>query len=355
MNLQAKMTLRENSSHDPDELFWNNDPGPLFDDELAWTVTSLYLLISVVALFGNSLVVILIFKNKRMRTPFNLLLLNLSIADFMATLMLLPFVIVDYRNLELEGKIAGFVCTISVGLSLFLICGTVNMLTLCAMAITRYNAIVRRFKTHFQFTSKHVKWFAAVSWLAAILTVAPSASSFKYDTKRRLCYRDWPDYLESSAYVVITSCIGFIMPSVLMLVFYFLLTRHLWKQSTYRGGNIAALRARKKVRALLGSLILVYLVCWFPFYLIWLLSYGLKYYDQSARSQRDKFRFQRIAMIFPLLNCVFDPLIYAYRNIEFRHGFKQILLSCVCMREEKPRADTSDSKVQLKLTNLFVV
>lgn len=298
----------------------------LFSPPIYWLITSLYVLISLACFFGNSLVCILSYREKKMRTQFNILLLNLSLADIASGLMIYPFIWIDFTKISAKGKAAGTLCAISVGLTLFLACTLTNMFTLCAITILRYLNIVKKFRRQFILTDAFIKGYCVFTWVAGIITVIPNAWSFQYNHKERVCYRDWPKMMNGGLYSIATSLIGMVMPLVTMLIFYFLLIKHIWKKSREdAGANIAALRSRRNIAALLGGLILAYLLCWLPFYTTWVMGRAFNYFSNDTAGEYERQRYLRVGMMFALLNTALDPLIYAYRNAEYRRGFKMIL------------------------------
>ncbi|KAH8316791.1 hypothetical protein KR074_008184 [Drosophila pseudoananassae] len=100
-------------------------------------MAALYCLISVVGCVGNAFVIFMFANRKSLRTPANILVMNLAICDF---LMLVKCPIAIYNNIK-EGpalgdvacRIYGFVGGLS---------GTCAIGTLTAIALDRYNVVV---------------------------------------------------------------------------------------------------------------------------------------------------------------------------------------------------------------------
>ncbi|XP_002134833.2 opsin, ultraviolet-sensitive [Drosophila pseudoobscura] len=102
-----------------------------------YLMAALYCLISVVGCVGNAFVIFMFANRKSLRTPANILVMNLAICDF---LMLVKCPIAIYNNIK-EGpalgdaacRIYGFVGGLS---------GTCAIGTLTAIALDRYNVVV---------------------------------------------------------------------------------------------------------------------------------------------------------------------------------------------------------------------
>ncbi|EDV38830.2 LOW QUALITY PROTEIN: uncharacterized protein Dana_GF24997 [Drosophila ananassae] len=115
--------------------FWLQFEPPHSSTFLA--MAALYCLISVVGCVGNAFVIFMFANRKSLRTPANILVMNLAICDF---LMLVKCPIAIYNNIK-EGpalgdvacRIYGFVGGLS---------GTCAIGTLTAIALDRYNVVV---------------------------------------------------------------------------------------------------------------------------------------------------------------------------------------------------------------------
>lgn len=70
-------------------------PVHLFSKE-ALILIPLYAIIFVLSVVGNSLVMVTLLQHKRMRTPMNVLLLNLAISDILLGVFCMPFTLTGY-------------------------------------------------------------------------------------------------------------------------------------------------------------------------------------------------------------------------------------------------------------------
>lgn len=67
-------------------------------EELYPTLTVIYLFIFVIGIIGNSLVILVIIKDKKMRSVANFFLVSLSAADLMIILFCLPVAVYELYN-----------------------------------------------------------------------------------------------------------------------------------------------------------------------------------------------------------------------------------------------------------------
>ena len=322
----------------------------LFDATVSKAITAVYTTVSVMDIASNLLICLLFCKNKTLRKPFNILLLNLSLADMASALAIQPFVWIDFTKLE-NDRDTGFLCASSLGLLFFMSCGLTNILTLSAVTVIRYLGIVRNYQGNIVTSNSVIIKYCIMTWVIGAGTNIPNGLSFKYNKREAICYRQWPDGINGKLYSMLTTLIFMIIPIVLMISCYFALALHIWKRSTEAdGSNVAAVRARKSVAVLLGFLILAFIVCWSPFFTIWILGRALNYFPKGVEGEYERQRWLRVGMIFALFNSLLDPFIYAYSSLEYRKGLANLL----CPRKKadetsRPgRAFTISSQLTLK-------
>lgn len=302
------------------------DNRQLFDPTVSKAIDALYIAVSSVDIFCNVLVCMLFYKDKTLRKPFNILLLNLSLADMASALAIQPFVWIDFTKINGYGRSAGFVCASSVGLLFFISCGLTNILTLCAVTVVRYLGIVKNYQGSIVTSNAIITKYCVLTWLIGFATNIPNALSFQYNSTQAICYRQWPSGINGNLYSMLTTLFFMVIPIVLMITCYCALAMHVWRRSLdLPGSNIAASRARKSVAVLLGFLILAFITCWSPFFTIWILGRSLNYFPKGPRGEYERQRWLKIGMLFALLNSALDPFIYTYSSIEYRKGLRKML------------------------------
>src|SRR6218665_3587930 len=101
-------------------------------------VPALFAIIFVIGIVGNGTLIFIVLRNRPMRTKPNVLIVNLSMGDFLLILFSVPFTSVIYTLPQWPFgsaicKISEFVQTLSLGVSIF---------TLTALSVDRFIAIV---------------------------------------------------------------------------------------------------------------------------------------------------------------------------------------------------------------------
>ena len=279
-------------------------------------------MLSIAGLLNNIVALIVLYRENALQRPYTIILMNLFTADMLSGLSLQPFIWIDPTRTNSEGVMADIICAISVGFAFFVICMSVNSLSLSALTILRYFTIVRDYHGVFATSNKLAKLYCISTWILGALFMSLLASSAKYSQNERICYREWPKGMNGPLFSITTTILSFGVPALLMVFCYPMLLIRIWTQSraTQLNNSVAA-RAKKSVAILLGLLILSFFICWTPLFTIWFLGRGFNYYANGKEGEYTRQRSLRICMIFILLNSVLDPLIYALSSSEYRRGF----------------------------------
>ena len=307
-----------------------------------------YIGITFFGVFSNLAVCFVILRYRHLRVIVNILILNLAVSDIVACISVFPFVFIDTKETGLQDTSANILCGITEGLSIFFIVATVSLLTLSVLSMSRYIVINHPLRLNWRLKKGSIKYIFILIWITSAALLVPSSVSFRYDQKRQFCFRDWAPGIHSFVYFIFTGLLGFFIP-IFSLTFTYCTSVYTlwWKKSSvnsstsFRGGSRgsgsggrssqpnSAMQVKKRVSILLGLLIVVYLLCWMPFAIYWLLSAGLGYYDGSDAKLIAGIRFNRVTVFIALINTVLNPIVYAFTNVHLRTAF----WSCVTFRK----------------------
>ena len=126
-------------------------------------VTSIFMVVvSVVAVFGNLMVIVAILWNKRLRTvPYNFLFLNLAVADMLQGAIAMPLRLADQLNQT--GKKPLIPCLVVIPLTVFFFGASNFNLTL--ISLDRYFALKKPFLYPLLAVPSRLALIVAVSWV----------------------------------------------------------------------------------------------------------------------------------------------------------------------------------------------
>ena len=329
--------------------FVNNTSQPLashkaqmiFNPATITVLTVLLQTITIIATLTNFAAIIVFWKERALTKPFNILMLNIFLADMMFSLSTQIYIWIDVTKIGQKGNMAGFLCAVSVGLALNVSCVTANALSLLAVTALRYFTIVRKYQGFFARSVAFVKLYSICSWIAGILATLPNLISFRYNHQQTTCYRKWPDGFNGALYSSMMMAVFLILPLIFMFICYSLLAVHISKQAL--ASTVSAThRVSKKVAVMLGLLILVFALCWFPGFIVFILGRAVHYFPTGIEGEHEIQRWMKIAMLFAVINPALDPLIHIYASAEFRAGFRRL---CRCFQENIVGAAHTGSNV----------
>ncbi|TFK06774.1 hepatocyte growth factor-regulated tyrosine kinase substrate [Platysternon megacephalum] len=302
----------------------------LHPKEYEWVLIAGYIVIFIVALIGNILVCIAVWKNHHMRTVTNYFIVNLSLADVLVTITCLPAtLVVDITETWFFGqtlcKVIPYLQTVSV---------SVSVLTLSCIALDRWYAICHPLM--FKSTAKRARNSIIVIWIVSCIIMIPQAivmecsSMFPGLANKTIlftvCDEQWGGEVYPKMYHTCFFLVTYVAPLCLMVLAYLQIFRKLWcrqipgtssvvqrkwkplpslaqprglGQSTKsRIGGVAAeikqIRARRKTARMLMVVLLVFALCYLPISILNVLKRpqmaGIPLQDMALGKFREEFK-----------------------------------------------------------------
>ena len=329
---------------------------------LSGTEVALVVVFSVLIvtdLTGNTLVCLVVIKNKCMRTPMNFLLVNLALADMLVALGISLQYVFSHTFSHPQGKAGLYVCKILTGGNLTWLGGLVSEFSLVAIAFERYYAIVYPYLQRGRMTTRKIVMIVIVSWVCATLINFAPFYVMTYSKEQDFCVEEWPRLSEAKFYSMFVFFTDVIFPLSIMGFLYTRIILNLWGksnrvQSSQDTTRVVVLKVRKKMTKMLLVVTAVYGLCWTPIMLLYVLSY----YSPSEYIQYGSNAYN-IAIVFVCLNSSINPFVYTLHSEQFRRSFKSILC-CVEKRQEvrtnnkavrQPNVTLQMTRVTIKTAN----
>lgn len=249
--------------------------------------TILFSLVCLVGITGNTLVIYVVVRYSKMQTVTNMYIVNLAIAD---EFFLIGIPVLIATILHGHWVFGHYAC------KAYMITTSINQFTssilLCIMSADRYIAVCHpisspKFRT--PFISKVVSCFA---WCCSILLIVPiieHAQEIVGENGKSSCVIIWGasevenftlaivsnssnsttfEELDSSPatiFTVYTFVFSFAIPLTLILFFYSQVLRKL-KTVGPKNKSREKKRSHRKVTNLVSSVVLVYIICWAPYW-----------------------------------------------------------------------------------------
>eukprot|EP00795_Rhopilema_esculentum_P009014 gene9013-16656_t len=297
---------------------------------LHWLLNSLMTFITILGLIGNGLVCYFFAKRNIRMTPFNMLLLNLSLSDLLADIFAYPHIFVDLKALRKYPEATrDFLCALTIGVTPFAIVTYVSVLTLMYISVTRYVYIKYPLKAQWFKSKPKTAGFIVLAWLFSIAFIFPNTLAFNYDPKYAICERIWPKDGNGYVWTAAGFLLGFLLPMVTMILSLVATIRHFRNRAVIKSSKDAR---RRGAIILLGSLILAFFVFWGPCFIYLILSFTVQsIWPEGVEGDYTRMRYIRVFFLIALINSVADPFIYGYRNPEFNKCFRTFFAK-ICFR-----------------------
>ncbi|XP_077261154.1 octopamine receptor beta-1R isoform X2 [Temnothorax americanus] len=342
--------------------------------------------IIVTALLGNALVIASVRRHRKLRVPTNRYVVSLAMADLLVAVCAMTF----NASVELSGGkwlLGSIMCDVWNSMDVYF--SSASILHLCCISVDRYYAIVRPLEYPAIMRTVTVTAMLSSAWtLPALISFIPIFMGW-YTTQQHLDFRRKNPqicmFVVNLPYAVISSCVSFWIPGVVMIIMYCKIYKEAIKQRaalsrassstvlnnvhvrrsssgsrhhsrtshqlllhpsdasdygrppSYRASaaelnvengtsirqQTKSWRAEHKAARTLGIIMGAFLLCWLPFFL-WYLTTSL---CGEACYTPDTV----VSVLFWIgyFNSALNPLIYAYFNRDFRDAFKDTLKSAL--------------------------
>ncbi|XP_052131752.1 octopamine receptor beta-3R-like [Frankliniella occidentalis] len=178
--------------------------------------------IIVGAVLGNALVIISVFRHRKLRVITNYYVVSLAMADLLVALCAMTF----NASVELTGGLwlfGPFMCDVWNSLDVYF--STASILHLCCISVDRYYAIVRPLQYPITMTHRTVSFMLANVWiLPGLISFVPIFAGWYTTDQHRAFRKVNPDvciFVVNRYYVIISSCVSFWVPGVVMVTMYY--------------------------------------------------------------------------------------------------------------------------------------
>nr|QPZ55121.1 LWRh [Eumaeus atala] len=323
------------------DAHWYQFPpmNPLWHGILAFIIS----VIGIIATTGNAMVIYIFCTTKTLKTPSNLLVVNLALSDFLIiTTMSPPVVVNTYYETWIFGPLA---CDIYACCgSLF---GCVSIWTMTMIAFDRYNVIVKGIAAKPMTNNGALLrilgiWLFSLAW-----TLTPLFGWGKYAPEGNMCVCG-TDYLDKSwvhrSYILLYSVACYFAPLFLIMYsYYFIIAAVSAHEKAMREQakkmNVASLRssdgAEKSAECKLAKVALMTISLWFMAWTPYLIINWAGIFKTSLISPLVTIW----GSIFAKANSIYNPIVYGISHPKYRAALYARFPALAC----QPSADESGS------------
>ncbi|KAF5294838.1 hypothetical protein FQA39_LY00322 [Lamprigera yunnana] len=341
---------------------------------LVYTVTL------VLGLIGNTLIVFTTCIYRRMQSATNMLLASLASADLLLILFCIPVKVA--KLFSYTWTMGSFLCkTVHYIQNLSTSC---SVLTLTAISIERYYAIVHPMKAKYVCTNSQAKRIILLTWCLAILLAIPILCiQIQMEVGERFkafwCIRDWENESLWRFHEVYMLILVLVAPTSIMTYTYSLICWEIWRVMEERNimtSRIALSRNRiqqekftesidlsdptkskrmgksekedtrivKQVIYMLVAVVALFAICWGPL----LIDNVLMAYNILPKQRTGYFKYMGTAFhLMAYFNSCINPIIYGFMSKNFRDSFRSVL----CCKRKTTSHDRNGTRVVSSFRN----
>ncbi|XP_060551585.1 QRFP-like peptide receptor, partial [Ruditapes philippinarum] len=289
--------------------------------------------IFIVGTFGNILVIIVVLRVREMRTPTNVFLLNLSVADVLVLLVCQPAGLTEFF-----GKDRWFLGGIMCKLVPFMENGVlhVSILTMIAVTLERYVVLCHPLKRKMFYTVSSTIKIVIIIWIIGLTLTSPFLFMTEQEDARffdgspiKVC-RTKVNETWRYIYTVMITVIFFLLPFLVLVGIYSKIIKQLTSdtlQSLTKNDKSAfnILRSRKQVVKMLIIIIVLFFVTLFPIRSITLWLIFTPSNDVTKIGLEAFLNLISWTRILMYVNSASNPVIYSLMSTKFQRAFKKVL------------------------------
>ncbi|KAA8584029.1 hypothetical protein FQN60_015237 [Etheostoma spectabile] len=278
---------------------------------LAFTVGT----IGVFGFCNNAVVIILYCKFKRLRTPTNLLLVNISLSDLLVSVIGINF---TFASCVRGGWTWSHATCIWDGFSNSLF-GIVSIMTLAALAYERYIRVVHAQVVDFPWAWRAIVhiWLYSLAWTGAPLL---GWNRYTLEIHQLGCSLDWASKDPNDASFILLFLLACFFVPVGIMIYCYGNILYAVQMDLQTVQIIKTLRYEKKVAAMFLLMISCFLVCWTPYAVVSML-------EAFGRKNMVSPTVAIIPSFFAKSSTAYNPLIYVFMSRKFRRCLLQLICS----------------------------
>ena len=299
-----------------------------------------YFLSFVLALIGNVIIGIIVYRARSIRKPINFFIVNMAMSDLLFPIVGFPYLVIEINsgNWSLRGPVGQALCKLHI--FLLFVSALVSTQSLVLIAVDRFGAVVFPLRSPL-ISSKRCRFFILTTWIIAVAANIPNAMTYELVEHKEgmVCVHKWNEVFGESLsyrnYIVSILVVFWYVAMVLIAILYMTVVIKLKSQNIpgegSANGREQQSRRQKNVLKMSIAIVVTFIVCWLPATIWWFL---ILYPPDSTVTASCGFQyFKVIAFCVAHSNSAINPYISFIFSGNYRQGLKNLSRCClVCTR-----------------------
>jgi len=283
----------------------------------------LYALTFLLAVAGNSLVLLILWRKKR-KSVNDTLIFNLSMSDLTLMLLSLPVNAFFLGGIEFPMVLCKFVSPLMTATF------NVSIFTLTFMAVYRWRVIVNSLRPEMR--HRYVIIWIIIIWIAGFVLLLPLIIVAETEETGG-CKENWKLY-QSRVYTAVLFALQYVLPLTTIAGAYILIGIDIGKAKERSDSNAQdrfASEVRRKedlqIIKMMGLIVILFAVCMLPIQVAWLIAdFGAEEHKKVGDI------LLRVADIAAYLHACVNPIVYGTITRYFRREYVRYVKSIFCCR-----------------------
>lgn len=291
--------------------------------------TLAYSVLLAFSLLGNTLIIMVVCRDEKMKTTTNLLIVNMAVSDLLVPIFAMPRANVEifYGNLRwlIDGTFGEALCKLT---AFFQDISTaVSVQSLVAISVDRFYAVWFPLKA--ARIKPRVKYVISLIWFTSALIHLPYLYGFKIETSsgQTYCFVGWSRPVTKIVFLLLIIII-FIIPLGVITTLYTLIVKKLRGQPLYGVRNLVVHFSREKRNRNILKMSLVIIVVFFLSMSPFVVYVSIDIFSDGRVCLSKNFRF--VAQYLVHCNGALNFFTYFTFNQSYRRGFTAILSRVFC-------------------------
>lgn len=304
-------------------------------------LTTAYCIILILSLVGNTLIILIVYRNPRMWTASNFLIVNMAASDLLVPFFAVPRMIVEVLVGRERWLIDGTAGLILCKLAYFFqdVSNAVSVQSLIAITADRFYAVMFPLKANAM--KSYIRFVIPAIWLTAFGLHAPYLQVFKLCVvgDKLYCCQRWPKTTSLHSkfiYFYLILLLVFGVPLITIIILYVFIVYKLFRRKFPLGAGNSMTQTQRNRRAkqnknilkLSVTIVVIFFLCFSPLLVLAILR------TTGSISQCNIEVFRIVAKLFAQSNCAVNSFVYYVFNTQFRRGFISYLKAIVCCLDE---------------------
>ncbi|XP_028969126.1 dopamine D2-like receptor [Galendromus occidentalis] len=181
------------------------------EEKVYWAL--LLLILPVLAVFGNILIILAVYKEKTLKSATNYFIVSLAFADLLVAAVVMPFAV--YVLVNVRWELSETLCDLYIAIDVT--CSTASIFNLVAISIDRFIAVTQPIKYSKHKNSFRVAITIAAVWVISMAIGTPIILGLNTSSERvpHLCV------FYNSDFILYSSLTSFYIPCLVMILLYY--------------------------------------------------------------------------------------------------------------------------------------